>query len=196
MVNQTKDNSITRGVSGKNSDTGQPSSANIPSRRDRRVARAAVLEPLFFSALFCFAEYLIEITTPVPKGTGIVPFILQIISSSIDTFIGYFAATLISMVVFLLLQQYYYKCFAGLDDDRAIFPLGIVVVIYFAVFLLYLAIKRTFVKWLLSFLTVLVGITVWFSLRNDVQKIEKESESADYTASVFVSDGPASHHPF
>lgn len=192
VSNQAKEKTTTN-ASQVNSKAGQGNSVDTPSRNDREVARTAVLEPLFFSALFCGVEIFIAFLEPMPEGVGMFSFVLQIISNSIDTFIGYFAATLISMVVFLFLQQYYYNCFAGLDHHRVLFPLGAVFILYFVLFMIYLGNKHLVVKWGMLIFTIVAGITVWRSLREDVQKVEKESGSSNHNPKVFINNDSTSH---
>lgn len=190
VSNQTKGKTPTGTLPANSGD--EKHNTDVPSRSERQAARAAVIEPLFFSALFCCVEIFVACLKPVPKTMGIVPFALQVISNSIDTFIGYFAATLISMVLFLILQQYYYKCFAGLDHDSVIFPLSIVFAIYFVLFVLYLSVEHLLLKWLTLIFTVVACITVWNSLRKDVQTIEKGPEIHCHSAGVFVNENSTS----
>lgn len=154
--------------------------------KERRISRVAVLEPLFFSAVFCVVELLVPLFHASPDNFRHVSFYLQTLWAFVDTFIGYFAATLIAMVVFMLLQQYYYKCFAGIDDDKAIFPLGTVFVLYLIFYVLYLALKHIVLKWLLLVLTIMAAHTVWTSLREDVQKIDNRNGTKAYVATTFT----------
>lgn len=165
------------------------------TRKERQVSRAAVLEPLFFSAIFCGLELLLPLLQASAEDLASVSFYLQTLWEFVDIFIGYFAATLISMVVFMFLQQYYYNCFAGIEDDKAVFPLGTVFVLYLIFYVLYLTIKHIFVKWLLLGLTMLAAFTVWTSLRKDVQKIEKATETAGYNKGIFANNDSLGQDP-
>lgn len=165
------------------------------TRKERRVSRAAVVEPLFFSLIFCTLELIVPVLHASAEDLASGAFYLKTLWEFVDTFIGYFAATLISMVVFMFLQQYYYKCFAGIEDDKAVFPLATVFVLYLIFYVVYLTIKHVFVKWLLLGLTVLAAFTVWTSLRKDVQKIEKATDTNGYNSSVFTNSDSLSQTP-
>lgn len=192
MANQTTDNLDTVGAAQGSFADRQRS---IPTRTERQAARAAVLVPLFFSTLCCVIELWAAFNQTPLKGMGIIPYIIQIASAFIDTLIGYFAATLISTIVYLWLQQYYYGCFSGLDHEKVISPLGIVFVVYSVAFLIYVYDKGTFLKLFMLFWTPVTGVTVWLSLRDDVQKIEQEVMSNSHDPNTFVSNGAAGCNP-
>lgn len=152
-----------------------------PTNRERRVSRAAVLEPLLFSVLFC----MVEILGPLIKDPSSITASQISFWRCVELFIGYFAATLISMVVFMLLQQYYYNCFAGIDDDKCVYPLGVVFLLYIIIFVIYLLHKNFLTKWITLVWTVLSIITVWTSLRTDVRKIDSSFTQDNRDSNVF-----------
>ena len=148
------------------------------SKKERLVLRAAVVEPLIFSTVFCIIDSLMPLFSVPADDLLSVLLDISTYSGLVDNFIGYFAATLISMVAFMLLQQYYFNSFAGLDDDKVL-TLCVYFLIYLIFYVLYLYSKETVSKWIVFVLTFIVCRTIWTSLEEDIQWINGKRKKYD-----------------
>ena len=137
-----------------------------------RCLRMSFLFPIIITLTFCGADlavhykiYRLSMSEQVKAfwtwGIGIEP--LKIV-------LGYFSVTLITMALFMFIQQFYFKVDAGLDEDKAM-TLLIIAVVYLIIYPVYIsAFSDSYYMTLFEcFATVFFGGYIWKSLNVNVR---------------------------
>lgn len=148
-----------------------------------RCLRWSFLFPLIIAFLFCVIDdavhamkYYADIQTHADRIKELLKWCVG--TDSLGIILGYFSVTLITMAIFLFIQQFYFKIFAGLDENKALTML-VIAVINLVVYAVYLT--RVFDFYGMTFfallLVVFLGVYMWRCLNADVRNFSKHSSN-------------------
>lgn len=152
-----------------------------------RCLRMSFLFPMIITLTFCGVDMAVhfEKYCAVSQTDDILTWIVSI--ESLGIVLGYFSVTLITMALFMFIQQFYYKVYAGLDDNKAM-TLLIIAVVYLIIYPVYIV--TFFDSYVMTlfvlFLLVILGGYMWKSLSADVRSFSKHP-SHKGGPNVFVS---------
>lgn len=139
--------------------------------------RMSFLFPMIISLTFCVVDIAVQYTERFAelKGQDTQNFMKWIIcNDSLGIMLGYFPVTLITMALFMFIQQFYYRIYAGLDEHRAMTML-IIAIVNLIIYPVYISVFSDSYGMTLTmcFFVVLLGGYMWKSLGDDVRSVSK-----------------------
>lgn len=141
-----------------------------------RCLRMSFLFPIIITLTFCAADLAVhykEYKTSMSAQVNNYNFLTWFTCiDSLKIVLGYFSVTLITMALFMFIQQFYFKVYAGLDEDKAM-TLLIIAVVYLIIYPVYIsAFLDSYCMTLFEcFATVFFGGYIWRSLNVDVRNV-------------------------
>lgn len=139
-----------------------------------RCLRMSFLFPIIITLTFCGADiavhYKICSESTLIQNNDFLKWVMGI--DSLKIVLGYFSVTLITMALFMFIQQFYFKVYAGLDEDKAM-TLLIIAVVYLIIYPVYIsAFYDSYCMTLFEcFATVFFGGYIWRSLNIDIRNL-------------------------
>lgn len=141
--------------------------------------RWSFLFPVFITLAFCsidvmvhWKEYCADSQAAASQTGGILEWIVGI--ESLKIVLGYFSVTMITMALFMFVQQFYFKIYAGLDENKAskMLIIAIVNLIFYPAYIG--GFSDSYGMTLFVFLLVVIlGVYIWKSLNADVKSFSK-----------------------
>ncbi len=149
-----------------------------------RCLRLSFLFPVIITLAFCMIDIAahykehcagLQFNNSQTNGMQVNDILKWIISiESLGIILGYFSVTLITMALFMFIQQFYFRIYAGLDENKALTMMIIAVVnlIFYPVYIggFFDSYCMTFIVF---FLVCFLGVYIWRSLSADVRSFSK-----------------------
>lgn len=138
---------------------------------DLAVARMTFIVPLALSGILWFVDCVVAINQYAIPVISTLKFWIDFTPTLIDTFIGYFPATLISMILAAILQQDHFHIPSGLGEPKVV-ALTLALIAYLAVYASYLSQRHTnpdLQRGVILVATVAFCVVVWRSLTKDMK---------------------------
>lgn len=139
-----------------------------------RCLRMSFLFPIIITLTFCGADLAVHYKIyRTSMSTQVYNFLIWVTGiNSLKIVLGYFSVTLITMALFMFIQQFYFKVYAGLDENKAM-TLLIIAVVYLIIYPVYISafFDSYYMTLFECFATVFFGGYIWRSLNVDVRNL-------------------------
>lgn len=138
---------------------------------DLDAARMTFIVPLVLSAILWFVDCVAVINQSAIKEILTFKYWSDFTPTLIDTFIGYFPATLISMILAAILQQDHFHIPSGLGEPKVV-ALTLALLAYMSVYVGYLIMRHTnpeLQRVVILVATIAFCVAVWRSLTKEMK---------------------------